>query len=204
MQLQDVLSKVPVGMDLKVVEAILKNMGGHATAKISHRRPYDQDEKSGLFLYKKVDDDEVVEEVDSLLVRYKNLGIEEAINQIQNVGRIFLHKQGYGTSGLGTNGLNFIALSNDTVTEAATATVLTNEITTNGLARAQGAVTLPTGSGNQTTVDKTFTATGTQSAQKACLLDLSSAGNINHILGFTQRALISGDTLQVTFTITLG
>jgi hypothetical protein len=135
---------------------------------------------------------------------YRVLSEDEAWNLITNVGRIFLHTQGYGTSGLGANGLNYIALSNDTVTETATSTTLSNEIATNGLSRAQGTVVLPSGSGNQTTVDHTFTATGTQSAQKAALFTASSSGTMNHVLGFTQRSLSTGDTLEVTFTITLG
>lgn len=134
---------------------------------------------------------------------YDILFEDDSFNLITNVGRIFLHTQGYGTTGLGANGLNYIALSNDTVTETATSTVLSNEIVANGLSRAQGTVVLPTGSGNVTTVDKTFTATGTQSAQKAALFTAASAGTMNHVLAFTQRALISGDTLEITFSITL-
>lgn len=128
---------------------------------------------------------------------------EEIHNVITNSGRDFLHLQGYGTSGLGTNGLNYIGLSNDTLTETSASTTLSNEIATSGLTRAQGTVTHTAGT-NTTTVDKTFTASGTVSAQKAALFTASSAGIMNHALAFTQRSLISGDTLQVTFTITLG
>jgi hypothetical protein len=132
------------------------------------------------------------------------LDAEGRWNVITNAGRQFLHKQGYDTTGLGSNGLNWIALSNDTLTETASSTTLSTEIAANGLTRAQGTVTLPTGSGNQTTVVKVFTATGTQSAQKAALFTASSSGTMNHALSFTQRNLINTDTLTVTFTITLG
>lgn len=132
------------------------------------------------------------------------LGEDERWNLITNAGRIFLHKQGYDTTGLSANGLNYIALSNDAVTETAASTTLSAEIVANGLQRAQGTVTLPTGSGTQTTIAKVFTATGAQSAQKAALFSAAAAGTMNHVLGFTQRNLISGDTLSVTFTITLG
>lgn len=128
----------------------------------------------------------------------------ETANLINNTGRIFVHQQAYGTSGLGANGLNFIALSNDALTETAASTTLSNEITTNGLARAQGTVTLPTGSGNQTTIQRVFTATGAVSCQKAALFTASSAGTMNHALAFTQKNLGAGDQLTVTFTITLG
>lgn len=166
---------------------------GRASMLVTHRRPSDfvKDSATGLFVpdpasYVTVDEPELV------------------WNLITNAGRIFLHTQGYGTTGLESNGFNYIALSNDTVTETAASTTLSNEIVGNGLARAQGVVTLPTGSGNQTTIDKIFTATGAQSAQKAALFTAASSGIMNHVLGFTQRSLLAGDTLQITFTITLG
>lgn len=166
---------------------LVQDLGpGRASARISHKRPYDFDQKRGIWLLREVDPDEVV------------------WNLITNAGRIFLHKQGYDLSGLGSNGLNYIALSNDTVGETATSTTLSNEIASNGLTRAQGAVVLPTGSGNVTTVDKTFTATGAQAAQKAALFTASSAGTMNHVLAFTPRSLQTNDTLQITYSITLG
>jgi hypothetical protein len=126
-------------------------------------------------------------------------------NLITNVGRVQYHTQCFATAGLATNGNNYIGLSNDTVTETAASTVITNEIIANGLTRAQGTVTLATGAGNQTTIAKTFTcATAPQAAQKAALFNLVAAGTMNHVLGFTQRSLQIGDTLTVTFTITLG
>lgn len=131
------------------------------------------------------------------------LGEETVENLITNAGRDFLHSQGYNSSGLGANGLNYIALSNDTVGETAASTTLSNEIAANGLTRAQGTYAHTTGT-NTTTIDKTFTASGTQSCQKAALFTASSAGTMNHVLGFTQRSLASGDTLQITYTITLG
>lgn len=128
---------------------------------------------------------------------------ETTYNVITNAGRDFLHVQGYGTAGLGANGLNYIALSNDTLTETTASTTLSTEIVANGLSRAQGTVA-HTGGTNTTTIDKTFTATGAQSAQKAALFTAAAAGTMNHALAFTQRALITNDTLQITFTITLG
>lgn len=126
----------------------------------------------------------------------------DSSNLITTVGRDFLHTQGYGTSPA-ANGLNWIALSNDTVTETNASTVLSNEIAANGLARAQGTVS-HTGGATTTTIAHTFTcATASQAAQKAALFTASSSGTMNHVLGFTQRTLQVGDTLAVTFTITL-
>lgn len=131
------------------------------------------------------------------------VGEEVVHNTITTVGRDFLHTQGYGTSPA-ANGLNYIALSDDAVTETSASTTLSNEIAANGLTRAIGAVA-HTGGTNTTTVSKTFTcATSAQAAQKAALFTASSGGTMNHVLGFTQRSLQVGDTLQITFTITLG
>jgi hypothetical protein len=177
----------------------------------------DFDERRGLYVFKEPDPEERISQPFDLRViceeiiagaRFARLSEDEAWNLITNVGRIFLHTQGYGTAGLGANGLNWIALSNDAVTETATSTVLSTEIAANGLTRAQGTVTLPVGAGNQTTVDKTFTcATATQACQKTALFTASAVGTMNHVLGFTQRTLQPGppgDTIQLTFTITLG
>lgn len=136
--------------------------------------------------------------------RAGNLLHEETVsNLITDVGRDFLHTQGYGLSPTG-NGLNFIALSNDAVTENAASTTLSNEIVTNGLTRAAGTPAHTSGT-NTTTVAHVFTcATAPQSAQKAALFTAIAAGTMNHVLGFTPRALLVGDTLSITFTITLG
>ena len=135
---------------------------------------------------------------------YEDVGPRERVwNLITFAGRDFLHLQGYGSSGLGANGLNYIALSNDPVTETTASTVLSNEIAASGLGRVQGTVTHTAGT-NATTVVRVFTASGAVSAQKAALFTASSSGTMNHVLGFTQRNLISGDTLSVSFTISLG
>lgn len=167
---------------------------GRASMLVKHQRPdnWIQDPASGLL----VPD----------LRSYKDVDPEELVwNVITDVGRVALHKQGYGTSGLLSNGFNYIALSNDALTETSASTTLSTEIAANGLTRAQGTVTLASGSGNTTTIDKTFTcATGAQAAQKAALFTAASVGVMNHALSFTQRSLQIGDTLQTTYTITLG
>lgn len=190
-----------VGIDVEMALSVLARAGllekvhlERAQLRVSHRRPtdFEKDPITGLYTlpvlrsYKNVDDDEVV------------------FNQKTNVGIVQLHTQGYGTSGLLTNGFNYIALTNTAVTPAAGDTTLSGEIAANGLSRAQGTVTLPTGSGTQTTIDKTFTcATAPQAAQAAALFTAASVGVMNHELTFTQRSLQIGDTLQTTYTITL-
>lgn len=142
---------------------------------------------------------------------YAMVGEAETVwNQITNSGRDFLHEQGYQGTGAGqgsytaTNGLNYIALTNTAVTPAAGDTTLSGEIATNGLSRAQGTVT-HSGGTNTTAIDHTFTcATAPQACQASALFNLTSSGIMNHELTFTQRSLQIGDTIDITYTITLG
>jgi hypothetical protein len=94
----------------------------------------------------------------------------------------------------------YIALSNDSGAPSATDTAVASEITTNGLSRASGTASHTTNATSYT-VAYTFTATGAQSAQKAGLLNASSAGTLCFENTFTQVSLVSGDTLAVTWTI---
>ncbi len=95
----------------------------------------------------------------------------------------------------------YIALSNTAITPAATDTSLSGEITTNGLGRALGTAT-HTSNATSYTLANTFTATGTQAAQSAAILNASSSGTMCFENTFTQATLASGDTLTVTWTIT--
>lgn len=186
---------------------------GHARVELVHRRPYDYDDLRGIFVLREESREVVAEPkrtlraiVDEWIdgVRMGLISEETAFNLILNVGRVQMHKQAYGSSGLSTNGFNYIAWSNDGTAPAAGDTTLASEIAANGLTRAQATtITLPTGSGNQTVIDKTFTLTGTQSIQKTSLFDASSVGNMNHEIQFTQRTLANTDTIQATFTLTL-
>jgi len=172
---------------------------GRALVKVRHRRAYDYDERRKLHVFRDVD-------LAGVLVKdgRGDEEVEAVWNLLTNTGRVQAHTQCYGTTSLLTNGFNYIALTNDATSPVASGTALTAEIAANGLTRAQGTVTLATGSGNQTTVDKTFTASGTQSCQQTALFTASSVGVMNHWASFTQRNLINTDTIQVTFTITLG
>ena len=94
----------------------------------------------------------------------------------------------------------YLGLSNDSAAPSATDTALAAEITTNGLARAN---TTPAHSGNTSsyTLTYTFSATGTQSAQKAGLFNASSSGTLCFENAFSPVAMNSGDTLQVVWTL---
>lgn len=131
---------------------------------------------------------------------------EDVHNVVTTVGRDRLHLNGYGTSGLATNGFNWVGLSADALTETSASTTLSTELSGSGLTRAQGAYAHTVGT-NTTTITKTFTMSGAgpQTVQKAALFDLSSVGTMNHVLAFSaSRSLVLNDQLVVTFTITLG
>jgi hypothetical protein len=132
----------------------------------------------------------------------KVLSTEEVLNVKTTAGIDFTFAQTYGTSAQ-ANGLNYIALSNDTLTETTASTTLSNEIAANGLTRAIGTYAHSAGAAT-VTISKTFTcATGAQAAQKAALFSAGSGGIMHHALAFTQRTLQIGDQLAVTFTITI-
>jgi hypothetical protein len=170
---------------------IIELTGPKAAVRVHHEVAYDFDEKRGLYVYRQVDEDEVV------------------YNLLTYVGRVQLHTQCYSTGSILTNGFNWIGLTNDSSFENDTDVALAGEFTADGLQRQQGTVTLPTGSGNQTQIQKVFTymGGGSQGVQKAALFTESGpppAGVMAHEVKFTQRILNPSDTFTVTYTITLG
>jgi hypothetical protein len=94
----------------------------------------------------------------------------------------------------------YIALSNSAITPNATDTSLAGEITTNGLARTLGTVSYTAGASSYTVSNK-FTATATQAAQAAALLNAASGGTECFENTFTQVSLNANDTVTVTWTI---
>ena len=141
----------------------------------------------------------------------KNVGTdsEEVIcknkhNLLTNSGRDWMHAQVYTNSSAGTVGAYFIGLTVNTGSPAVGDTALTGEITAGGLARAAGATTHSSGT-NSTTIQKTFTASAVHTAVvKASLFNAASSGYMAHINTFTAVTLQASDTLQVTWTVTLG
>lgn len=162
--------------------------GPQARVRIHHEVAYARDGETGLWLTRAESDDELID------------------NIILDAGRVQLHAQCYKTSGLLTNGFNYIALSNDAGAPAAGDTVLAGELAADGLGRAQGAVTPPTGAGNQTVVEKVFTYTGggSQGVQKCALFTAGAGGVMAHEVQFTLRTMNISDILAITYTITLG
>lgn len=171
---------------------VQENLVARARCKISHDVAYDFDEKRGIWL------------------RLRDFE-EEVSNLVLDGGRVAIHTYVYGTSaqrtsaGLSGTGLNYIALTNDGASPAAGDTTLAGELSGNGLTRSQGTVTLPTGSGNVTTISHLFTYLGVpaQGVQKTALFDAAAAGRMAHEILFSQRTLNTNDTLTITFQVTL-
>lgn len=126
-------------------------------------------------------------------------------NLLTNTGRDAFHAQVYTNTSAGTRGYGFIALTTDVAASDATDTVLASEITTNGLQRADASTKTHTVDSNETTIQNTFTASATHTAVvKAALFNAASVGIMGHENTFTSVTLEASDTLQVTWTLTLG
>jgi hypothetical protein len=170
----------------------LENIQARATLKVRHERPYSYDERRGHWLYERLDED------------------EEYFNILTNAGRVAIHTFIYGTSAqrasvsLGS-GLHFIGVSNNSSAPVAGDTSLADELSADGLGRAIGTVTLPTGVGTITQIQRQFTYTGggTQGVQKAALFDLVAGGHMAHELLFNQRLMNTNDTLTLIFNVTV-
>jgi len=126
-------------------------------------------------------------------------------NLLTNSGRDWMHAQVYTNTAAGDRGAGYIALTTSTTTPAATDTLLASEITTGGLERADATTKTHSSGTNSTTLQHTFTSSATHTAViKAALFNAASSGTMAHINTFTSVTLQSADTLQVTWTLTLG
>lgn len=140
--------------------------------------------------------------------RNKNWKVVELFkpNLLTNSGRDWIHAQVYTNTSAGTVGANFIGVSANAVAPAVTDTTLTGEETTGGLARAAASpVASHTAGTNTSTVQVTYTASASFTAeQKAAVFNAASAGTMVHENTFTSTNLVSGDQLQLSWTMTLG
>lgn len=126
-------------------------------------------------------------------------------NLLTNAGRDFFIAQCYTNTSAGTRGSGFIALTTDNGAPAAADTTLTGEITTGGLERADANTKSHTAGTNSTTIQHTFTASATHTAvQKSALFSAASGATMAHENTFVSVTLQAADTLQVTWTTTLG
>ena len=127
--------------------------------------------------------------------------IAETHNLLTNIGKEFIEDK--LTNPSNTNVTKYISLSNVATDCSESATVLANEITTAGLARAEGTIT-DTGTGNFT-VEKTFIATGSVSNVQVAGLHWYSSGddNLFACANFTSVNLEANDELTIRWIVTI-
>lgn len=126
-------------------------------------------------------------------------------NLLTDGGRDLFHAQCYTNTSAGTRGSGYIALSSDTGAPSTSDTTLTGEITTGGLARADATTKTHTNGTNTTVLVHTYTASTTHTAVQKCgMFNAASSGVLTHENTFTPVTLQASDTLQVTWTLTLG
>src|SRR4030095_6036592 len=128
-------------------------------------------------------------------------------NLLTDAGRDWMHAQVYTNASAGTRGAGFIASTESSITPAAANTTLTGEIATNGLARADATTKTHSAGTNSTTIEHTFTATGSfTSVLASALFNASSTGTMPHIANFSTGSgtLAANDTLKITWTLNLG
>jgi len=129
-------------------------------------------------------------------------------NLLTDGGRDQFHSQCYiETSPTNTErGTGWVGVTTNTTGPSASDTSLTGELSSNGFTRADATTKSHTNGTNSSTIEHTFTASGTVNAiHKSALFDATSSGNMSHIANFSADvSVISGDTLKVTWTLNLG
>ena len=131
----------------------------------------------------------------------KNLLVDNGRDEIHQIS----YTEGSATAG---GGFNHIAVSTNATSPSTQDATMLGEVNSSGLARAEATTQTHVVGTNISTLVKTFTATGSVSAvQKSGLFDRAGSqgtGILSHEGTFTSANLVNTDTLQVTWTITLG
>jgi hypothetical protein len=130
------------------------------------------------------------------------------VHNLRTTGGADWQANAMGTTSTQPATATYIALTNDSGTAAAgdcaagsSACTLASEITTNGVARHVATYSHSNGT-NTWSLNYTWTATGTQSVQKAGMFNASSSGTMVFESNFTQVNLVSTDTFTATWTVT--
>ena len=127
-------------------------------------------------------------------------------NLLTTTGRDFFHTQVYTNTTAVSRGSGFIALSDNATDPASTDTVLTGEISSGGLTRADATTKTHTTGTNVSTFIHQFLATSPfTNIHKSGLFNASTSGQLTHAAKFTTDVSLDiDDTLQVTWVLTLG
>jgi len=130
-------------------------------------------------------------------------------NLLVDNGRDEIHQISY-TEGSATvgGGFKYIAVSTNATSPSTQDATMAGEVNSGGLERAVDTTPTHTVGTNQSVLDNLFTATASHTAvQKSGLFDRTGSqgtGILSHEGTFTSANLVSTDTLDVTWTITLG
>jgi hypothetical protein len=134
---------------------------------------------------------------------------DQELHNLRTTGGADWQSSAMGNTSTPPATVNYIALTNDATAPAAgdcaassTTCTLPSEITINGLARAQGTYA-HTGGTNTWTLAHTWTATASQSVQKAGMFNASSSGTMVFEAAFTQVTLANTDTLTISWTVSI-
>lgn len=126
-------------------------------------------------------------------------------NLLTNNARDSFHASVYTNTAAGTRGFGFVAVTTDTANPSASDTTLAQELSGSGFARADATTKTHSSGTNSSTVEHTFTASGTvNSIVKSGTFNNAANTILGHEATFTSASLISGDTLKVTWTLNLG
>jgi hypothetical protein len=174
---------------------------GYLSGAVRHFKGYVDPETKEYF---NIPYDPTITHLEPVYDDWKSLGPKKH-NLLTNAGKDYLHAQYWTNNSAGGVGVNFIALSESTLTPAVTDTTLGGEITTNGLARTIASTRSHSAGANTTVLSLTFTASGSFTDVKAsALFNASSSGTMGHIANFSTGSgtLSSGDQIAVTWTMT--
>jgi hypothetical protein len=100
---------------------------------------------------------------------------------------------------------DYVAVGTGTTTATATDTTLETEITDSGLARAAGTGTSATTNVTDDTAQflKSFTVTGSKAVTESGILNAASTGTLLCRQTFSAINVANGDTLQITWKVTV-
>ncbi len=128
-------------------------------------------------------------------------------NLLTNDGRDAFHALVYTNTTAGTRGFGYVASTESSFTPNAADTTLVGEISTNGLTRADATTKSHSAGTNSTTIEHTFTASGSFTDVFASATFVQgSGGTMGHEANFATGSgtLIANDTLKITWTLNLG
>jgi len=128
-------------------------------------------------------------------------------NLLTNNGRDAFHDLVYINTAAGTRGYGVIALSANSGTPAAGDTLLTTEISVNGLQRVDAGTKTQTNGTNQSTIEHTFTSNANFTDVRLSGLFNTTTFNtttLSHEATFASVTLATSDLLKVTWTLNLG